>query len=340
MSTTILDVEPEAQDVAPTIEPNSDATSDWDEQSVASSTQSLTESILEHVYENGRRYHRMSKEQYQLPTDETEQDRLDMVHHLHLELLKGNITLTKFDEDPANVIDCGCGTGIWALDFGDIHKGSQVIGLDLAPIQPGWTAPNVKFELDDLEKKWMYPENYFNFVHSRHLVMSIRNWPRYLRQIYKHTAPGGCIELVEHTNDRGFCDDDSIADDSSFPVYWAAVRKCYEKLGMNSGLRAADYICLVEEAGFEDVKVYPFKIPLGPWASNPKMRRLGAICAEIARTGIEAYAFSMLTNVGGHPVEDARKLVNDAIGTLTDPRQHAYYFEYFITARKPESDSA
>lgn len=32
---------------------------------------------------------------------------------------------------------------------------------------------------------------------------------------------------------------------------------------MNSGLRAADYICLVEEAGFEDVKVYPFKIPLG-----------------------------------------------------------------------------
>ncbi|TGZ76388.1 hypothetical protein EX30DRAFT_375531 [Ascodesmis nigricans] len=59
---------------------NNDTTSDWDEQSVASSAQSLTESILEHVYENGRRYHRMSKEQYQLPTDETKQDRLDMVH--------------------------------------------------------------------------------------------------------------------------------------------------------------------------------------------------------------------------------------------------------------------
>lgn len=120
------------------IEAGYEATSDWDEQSVASSTQSLTESIMEHIYENGRRYHRKSKDQYLLPTDEKEQDRLDIVHHLHLELLGGNLTVTKFEEDPPNVLDCGCGTGIWALDFGDVHKGSEVIGLDLAPIQPGW----------------------------------------------------------------------------------------------------------------------------------------------------------------------------------------------------------
>ncbi|TGZ77504.1 hypothetical protein EX30DRAFT_197334 [Ascodesmis nigricans] len=155
MTTNIPDILANILNPAPIeAETNLGATSDWDEESIASSTQSLTESILEHVYENGRRYHRKSKGQYFFPTDDAEMNRLDMMHHLHLELLGGNITMTRLDEDPPNVLDCGCGTGIWALDFGDVHPGSVVTGIDLAPIQP--TAPNVKFELDDLEKEWTF----------------------------------------------------------------------------------------------------------------------------------------------------------------------------------------
>lgn len=41
--------------------------------------------------------------------------------------------------------------------------------LDLSPIQPKWVAPNVKFEIDDLEKDWTFKENYFDFIHSREL---------------------------------------------------------------------------------------------------------------------------------------------------------------------------
>ncbi|TGZ82104.1 S-adenosyl-L-methionine-dependent methyltransferase [Ascodesmis nigricans] len=334
MTINIPDLEPNLNP-AP-IQANDDVTSNWDEQSVASSTQSLTGSIMEHVYENGRRYHLKSKEQYLLPSDETEQDRLDMVHHLHLELLRGNLTLTKFDEDPATVLDCGCGTGIWALEFGDTYKGSQVIGIDLAPIQPGWTAPNVKFELDDLEKKWTYAKNHFNFIHSRHLTMSIRNWPQYLLQIYKHSAPGGRIEIVEHCNDRYFCDDNTMPDDSPIPAYFRAVQPCYEKLGINSRLHGADYKKMVEEAGFVDVNLYSFKVPAGPWARDPKMRRLGAICAELISTGAEAYAFKMLTDVGGMTEDEARKVVEDVAASFLNRHQHAYYMEYFVTARKPE----
>lgn len=46
----------------------------------ASSTESLSSSILEHVYENGRRYHRKSSDKYLMPSDEKEQDRLDLGH--------------------------------------------------------------------------------------------------------------------------------------------------------------------------------------------------------------------------------------------------------------------
>ncbi|TGZ78935.1 S-adenosyl-L-methionine-dependent methyltransferase [Ascodesmis nigricans] len=300
----------------------------------ASSTQSLTESIMEHVYENGRRYHLKSKDQYLLPSDETEQDRLDMVHHLHLELLGGNLTMTKFDEHPANVLDCGCGTGIWALEFGDEHSGSQVVGVDLAPIQPGWSAPNVKFELDDLEKKWTYPKNHFNFIHSRHLNMSIRDWPRYLGQIFKHMAPGGRFELSEHTTDEWFTDDNTMPEDSPMPRLFRVLRPCYRALGITA-MSGVEYKRMVEEAGFEDVKLYTFKVPIGAWAQDRRLRRLGAIVAETLRSGIEAYTFNLITNVGKVPVEEAKKLMTDSVATLSDPKQHAYYFEYFITARKP-----
>lgn len=48
---------------------------------------------------------------------------------------------------PQRILDCGTGTGIWALDVGDLIQSAVVTGVDLAPIQPGWTAPNVKFEV-------------------------------------------------------------------------------------------------------------------------------------------------------------------------------------------------
>lgn len=35
----------------------------------------------------------------------------------HLDILRGNLTMTKFKEDPANVLDYGCGTGIWNLVY-------------------------------------------------------------------------------------------------------------------------------------------------------------------------------------------------------------------------------
>ncbi|TGZ78596.1 S-adenosyl-L-methionine-dependent methyltransferase [Ascodesmis nigricans] len=326
-----------ANDLNPApIEANDEVTSDWDEESIASSTQSLSESIREHVYENGRRYHQKSKDQYMLPTDETELDRLDMVHHMHLELLEGNLCITKFEEgaDPANVLDCGCGTGIWALEFGDLHPGSQVIGLDLAPIQPGWTAPNVKFELDDLEKEWTYPKNHFNYIHSRHLIMSIKDWPRYIAQLYSHIAPGGRVELVEHTIDKSYSDDGTLLEESPFNAYWTALRPCYEKLGINWRLHGTHYKHMLEEAGFEDVTIYTLKVPAGGWPRDKKMRRLGSIFAQVASTGVEAYGLGMLTSLGGYSVEEATELVKNSLVPLRDPKVHAYYFEYYITARK------
>lgn len=70
-----------------------------------------------------------------------------------------------------------------------------VTGVDLAPIQPSWTAPNVKFEVDDLELDWTYPEGSFDYIHSRTIGAGIKDWNKYLRQMYTHLQPNGLIEI-------------------------------------------------------------------------------------------------------------------------------------------------
>ncbi|GJD03928.1 UMTA [Colletotrichum higginsianum] len=42
------------------------------------------------------------------------------------------------DEDAkvGRVLDLGTGTGLWAIDYGDYHPETEVLGVDLSPIQP------------------------------------------------------------------------------------------------------------------------------------------------------------------------------------------------------------
>ena len=82
-------------------------------------TTSLSSSINEYVYENGRRYHSYFGIDKNLnPTDEKEQDRLDLHHELFLTIMDRKLHLAPLDS-PQRVLDIGTGTGLWAIDFAD-----------------------------------------------------------------------------------------------------------------------------------------------------------------------------------------------------------------------------
>ncbi|CAN9473384.1 unnamed protein product [Alternaria alternata] len=61
--------------------------------------------------------------------------------------------------------------------------------LFLAPIgpnpQPTFTAPNVKFELDDVQLEWTYQPNSFDYIHVRCMLGAIQDWAHLYREIYK-----------------------------------------------------------------------------------------------------------------------------------------------------------
>ena len=68
------------------------------------------------------------------------------------------------------------------MDFADEHPSAAIIGTDLSPIQPAWVPPNLKFEIDDCEAEWTYPENHFDYIHIRSLFGCIQDWHRLYAQ--------------------------------------------------------------------------------------------------------------------------------------------------------------
>ena len=40
--------------------------------------------------------------------------------------------------------------------------------------------------VDDVESPWLRPLNYFDYVHARHTVMAIKNWPKLMQRVYEY----------------------------------------------------------------------------------------------------------------------------------------------------------
>ena len=155
---------------------------------------SLSESVEDHEWENGRRYHGYKPGYYALPNDEQEMDRLDMQHHITKQLLNGDLHRAPL-KDPKRILDLGTGSGIWAVEMGEKYPRARVIGTDLSATQPGVLPRNVRFEVDDLESKWLYKKK-FDHIHSRFMLGAVRNWEKMLMQAFRYEPASSCRQTI------------------------------------------------------------------------------------------------------------------------------------------------
>jgi SAM-dependent methyltransferase len=165
------------------------------------------------------------------------------------------------------VLDIGTGTGIWAIEMGDLFPQAEFLGNDLSPVQPSWVPPNVKFEVDDVEDRWAYGAPH-DFIFCRSLSFAVGDFPKLMKQAFRNVRKGGWVEFQDF-NVALYAEDGSYKADSDTAKYMHLLMDSARKAGKEpcAGPKLEGWI---KEAGFVNVNHRKIKLPVGPW---PKDRR-------------------------------------------------------------------
>ncbi|KAL7269872.1 hypothetical protein RUND412_007443 [Rhizina undulata] len=299
-------------------------------------TTSLMTAARMHTFENGRRYHGYKEGKYELPNDEQEQDRMDIMHHCCLLALHGELILAPVGKDwnPQKILDVGTGSGIWAIDMADAYPSAHVIGTDLSPIQPQWVPPNVSFEVDDLEEIWTYKENSFDYIHLRNMAGYVYDWDKLYEQAYKALKPGGWIE-VQDFSDIFSCDDGSLPKDAAIVVWLEHWAEAVKKLGREWNNVAPEVAGKLRQLGCVTVDQKLIRLPFGRWTKDPHQKEVGAYWRLQTIQGAEAITMALFTRVLGWSKERVDEFVIKVDKDLKNSSFHTYSKFYCTYGRKP-----
>lgn len=264
--------------------------------------------------------------------DEMEKERIDLKHHKYHLVLDQKRWLAPIGKNPQKVLDLGCGTGIWSIDFADANPSSEVLGVDLAPMQPTWTPPNCSFQLDDIERDWARQKQSFDFIFARDLLLCMRDWPQLVHQCFEHLKPGGWIEFQCVAGEL-YCDDGTLPADSHFRKYDRLLREAATAFGtpLEDPLRFKEWITA---AGFEGVTETLSMIPTSPWPKEERLRQIGLWERENLVMGLEGISTRIFSRYGWSPAE-TQVFLTAVRKDIRNTAIHSYYNFHVVYGQKP-----
>ncbi|KAG6070534.1 hypothetical protein E4U16_006796 [Claviceps sp. LM84 group G4] len=301
-----------------------------------SSTASLASSILEYRQIHGRTYHSdRFTTNYVFPNDDQQLESDELNHHYLKILLDDQLFLAPLAKDKIHrVLDVGTGSGIWAIEFGDQFPNASVIGTDLSPCQPQWVPPNVRFEIDDATLEWTWDENHFDFIHIRYIVGGIQDWTALLKEAYRCCAPGGWVQSLEIDLDLR-SDDGSLELDPILISHGDLFREGGKIMNRPFFVQEIQQAAF-DEAGFVDKKVVRFKVPLGPWAKDPKLAEVGRFTVATLENDLQGYTQMIWQNVLQRPEDEYHVWLANMRKAIRNSKVHSYVIVHVVYGRKPE----
>ncbi|KAG5935748.1 hypothetical protein E4U53_000375 [Claviceps sorghi] len=263
----------------------------------SSGSTSAESSVRDYMFENGRRYHRFREGHYNFPNEDVEQEREDMKHAMVKLLCSQKLHFAPIGNNPQEILDIGTGTGIWAIEMGDLFPSAQILGIDLSPIQPDWLPPNVRFMVDDAESPWLYPHNHFDYIHSRNTVMAIKDWDTLYHRAFDHLKRGAWMEMQEiHHRPRSATMDGLVPTDHPVGKFWKLVTDGLAALGVDLDISSGGILASkMQQAGFRNVTERVFHVPIGTWPKNKVLKTVGLYWRTILLDGLQAIAMGPLT---------------------------------------------
>ncbi|TID06960.1 putative methyltransferase tdiE [Colletotrichum higginsianum] len=171
---------------------------------------------------------------------------------------------------------------------------ATVYGNDLSAIQPDWVPPNVKFEIDDVESRWLDDRKY-DFILCRYMVGAIQDWPKLVKNIFDNLNPGGWAEFMDVSGEY-YSDDGTLTEEHATRKWNMTLLDGIVKMGRESrtGPKLEGW---VRDAGFENMFHKKMKLPIGPWPKNQYHKDLGWMNLSQLLQGLEGFTMRVFTGV-------------------------------------------
>ncbi|KAF5021972.1 hypothetical protein F66182_5981 [Fusarium sp. NRRL 66182] len=96
----------------------------------------------------------------------------------------------------------------------------------------------------------------------------------------------------------------------------------------------------MREAGFSDMVVKTWKVPVGGWPRDKKLKQVGLYNGAFIDQSIDAFAIFPVGEILGWSREQVTVLVSEMRKALRDPRALPYFTVHMAYGRKGENVAA
>lgn len=251
---------------------------------------------------------------YVLPNTKIENDRLDYQHEILTRTFGG---LHRAPLEPRNirrVLDIGCGTCNWAIDFAKQYPRAQVVGVDIEEKPGRKIGPeNFVLRMADLEQEETWNDiGTFDYIHARFLAVVVRDWPKMLSRCLEHLSPGGWLELQDLYLPVQCLDSEDTAR-SKFVEWSDLMIEASSKLGIRTET-AGIFPRIFQEAGYTAVQAEDFKKYSGPWnVDSLEAQELGRMGQNSLCTGLPGFSETLFTSQLGWTSKRHAEYVSEII---------------------------
>ena len=177
--------------------------------------------------------------------------------------------------------------------------------------------------VDDAEasQDWEFPQK-FDYIHARLVVLSMRDWPRYLKRCYNNLKPGGWIELQEVQFPFRH-DEDFPLHDSPLLKWSGYVHEATARVGIDT-LAATKFVDMLRDEGFVNINKEEVRWTVGSWAKDPKEKEIGKWMVYNALEGIESAGMALFSRVFGWSKEEIEAFLESVRKDIRSKNAHYY----------------
>lgn len=124
---------------------------------------------------------------------------------------------------------------------------------------------------------------------------------------------------------------DAKTDDNSFPENSYIRKWCdnqeeaAQKMGISLKLSGEEIKAHMEAAGFQNVEIRGFKIPIGPWPADKKLKEVGVFQLAGMLEGMEALTLALWTRYLGWDQKEVAGFLTEVRKEFRSAKVHSYW---------------